>query len=141
MKTSYKNLLIHITTWLMILLFIYTASDKLMNFKTFSAFLVGLEYLGGYSHLLAVVIPLLEIAISLLLLIPTMRTEGLYAALVLMLLFTLYLVFIKLTAPKLPCNCGGVISSLSWVQHIWFNLGLIGLLFCSVLWKKKGIAS
>lgn len=137
MKTSYKNLLIHITTWLMILLFIYTASDKLMNFKTFSAFLIGLEYLGDYGHLLAVVIPLLEIAISLSLLIPALRTEGLYAAFVLMLLFTFYLVFMKLTAPKLPCNCGGVISSMSWVQHIWFNLGLVLMLFCSVLWNKK----
>lgn len=31
----------------------------------------------------------------------------------------------KLTAEHVPCHCGGAISRLTWVQHIWFNIMFI----------------
>lgn len=142
MIAKYKNTFIHLSAWLLIVLFLYTASDKLWNFREFKEFLGRLEYLGPYNHLLAVAIPIAEIAISLVLLMPSLRTEGLYSALLLMLGFTVYLVYMRITHTELPCHCGGAISRLSWLQHIWFNIGLILMLVLSVIWSgnKKSVS-
>lgn len=121
----------------MVLLFVYTASDKLANLESFREFLQTLEYLGGAAGLLAILIPLIEIGISIALIIPGCRARGLYIALGLMLLFTGYLIYMRMTRSQLPCHCGGAISKLTWRQHIWFNLGLMVLLVFSVLHIRK----
>lgn len=137
MNNKYIHLVPQLTAWLIIVLFVYTASDKLLNLKDFTEFLVRLDYIGGYGNLLAILIPVAEIGIALILLIPALRMTGLYMALGLMLAFTLYLIHMRLTRTHLPCHCGGAISKLTWLQHIWFNLGLMVLLTFSVLRLHK----
>lgn len=140
MHNKYKNLFILICTWLVIVLFVYTASDKLLNYYKFKAFLERLEYLENFSGILALAIPTAEILISVFLLFSRLRTGGLYAAFGLMICFTLYLVYMRVTRTGLPCHCGGAISKLTWLQHIWFNLGLLLMLYASILWSGKKLS-
>jgi hypothetical protein len=44
--------------------------------------------------------------------------------------FTGYIGFMLLSNIELPCSCGGVISSLSWKNHLVFNI--LFLLLASV---------
>lgn len=85
---------------------------------------------------LAWAIPVSEIAVSLLLFLPRHRLLGLYASLGLLVLFTLYLAFMLLYSPHLPCSCGGVISHLSWPAHLLFNAFFIGMNVIAI-WLNK----
>jgi hypothetical protein len=62
-----------------------------------------------------------------------------------MLLFTGYVYTILQFADHIPCSCGGLISALSWSQHLLFNtvitiLTLVAILFYRKTDKKIAIA-
>lgn len=108
-----------------VLLFMYTASSKILTFSVFTETLAKLPLIGGCAGFLAYAIPGVEILISLLLIIPLTKRLGMIAALLLMSLFTLFLVYMVATVTYLPCSCGGVIARLSWEQHILFNTAFV----------------
>ncbi len=72
-------------------------------------------------------VPLTEIAVVLLLLFSRTRIPGLVASLFLLLLFTGYIAVMLVGDYDLPCQCGGVVSKLSWPQHLVFNCLFIGI--------------
>jgi hypothetical protein len=112
---------------LLIFLFVYTACSKLTDSKGFVAVLQKVPLIGRGAGVVAILLPLAELLIALLLLFEGSRLTGLYASLVLLFVFTVYLVFMVLVVPHLPCSCGGVIGKMSWKQHIVFNVVCIGL--------------
>jgi len=120
-----KQMIIHFIAAVFIGLFLYTASDKLFTIHEFATFIGRLEFLSAASGFIAWAIPIVEILIAFLLLLPVTRIKGLIASGILMIAFTVYLIYMKFTADHLPCHCGGAISRLSWVEHIWFNIILI----------------
>ncbi|MEJ2881405.1 MauE/DoxX family redox-associated membrane protein [Pedobacter sp. GR22-6] len=122
---------------LFILLFIYTASDKLFKIHEFIGFMGKLEFMNVAPALFAWTIPVLEIIISLLLLFPRTQFKGLLASGIIMIAFTAYLIYMKMTAEHLPCHCGGAISKLTWVQHIWFNILLILIAGLGILLYRR----
>jgi len=129
LKHSWKasEWLVFIINSLCIFLFIYTAYAKITDYTTFKHGLSRLAFLGSYSGYIAWLIPVSEIIIATLLLIPRTVKYGLIAFTSLMTLFTSYLIAVMLSNQELPCSCGGVIQSMSWPQHIWFNLAFIVL--------------
>jgi hypothetical protein len=112
---------------LLIFLFAYTGSSKLLDSKGFAAVLSEIPLIGRGAGIVAILLPLAELLIVLLLLFEKTRLIGLYASLALLLLFTVYLVYMVLAVPKLPCSCGGVIGTMSWKQHIVFNAVFVGV--------------
>lgn len=132
-----KELVIDTAAYLFILLFLYTAYAKFSDLEAFEKTLSGLALVGGAAPFISWAIPTAETAVAGLLIVPRLRMAGLKASLVLMILFTAYLVYIVLTASSLPCNCGGVISSLSWNEHIFFNAGFIALAAVVLLFNKQ----
>jgi uncharacterized membrane protein YphA (DoxX/SURF4 family) len=115
-----------------VILFTYTATSKIQSFKSFTLVLGKSVLIGEYNTLVAWVVPSLEIVISALLILPATRKWGLFSSLVTMVIFTMYLIYMINSGSQLICTCGGVLSSLTWKQHIWFNgffiaLALIGL--------------
>jgi hypothetical protein len=54
-----------------------------------------------------------------------------------MLLFTVYLAWMIQFAAHLPCNCGGVISSMSWKQHIVFNTMVLGMILYGIIYYRR----
>ena len=112
---------------LLIILFSYTAVSKLLNHEKFLAVLKNIPLTAKGAGLLSLLVPPGEPGIALLLIFWKTRCMDLYASLVLLLLFTVYLVYMVLFVPHLPCSCGGVIGKMSWKQHIVFNGVFIGV--------------
>ena len=117
----FRNTFTTITIFLLIFLWVYTAIHKLVNIEYNVAVLKRSPFLNSFSHVLAVVIPLAELIAAGLLLSTLTRQKGLYMSLILLLIFSLYIITAMLFASWLPCTCGGIIESLTWNQHLVFN--------------------
>lgn len=122
LSMKYKTIIVDIIGYLFVLLFLYTAANKIWRFHNFEWVLSTLPVIGGLSKLIAYAVPTAELLATILLLSPVGRRVGLLFSLLLMLAFTGYLLFMLMYTNDLPCNCGGVISKLSWKQHIIFNV-------------------
>jgi hypothetical protein len=103
------------------ILFLYTAISKLQDYSVFKEQLLDSPFLAPISKPIAWGLPLIELLVVLLMLIPRWRLKGLFASAALMLLFTAYVVCILIIDKTLPCSCGGIIQQLSWPQHLVFN--------------------
>jgi len=131
MKT--KERYIDIISYLFIALLLYTGFSKILTHLDFLVVLNGSAQLRPYSLLLSWLIPVGELALGVLLLIPKTKKIGFIGATALMTLFTIYIVYMTHSDNKI-CSCGGLISHMSWNQHVVFNslfivLGLIAILF------------
>jgi hypothetical protein len=62
---------------------------------------------------------------------------GLLASFGLMTVFTIYIAYMLLTSSHLPCSCGGVISKLSWKEHLWLNVLLSVLAAFSLCLQQR----
>jgi len=122
---------------MVLLLFLYTSLSKLADYETFKNVLTASPLLKPFAGLIAWLLPVLELLIVVLLFIPTYRLKGLSASLILICLFTIYLIYMIVFTPHLPCNCGGVIKLLTWPQHIFFNLFFIILSLVGILLYRK----
>jgi hypothetical protein len=124
--------------YFLIFLFAYTAVSKLNlfsfgapfsweNFKlidvsSFKEAMFKSPVLRPYIHELAWMIPASEILACVLLLFNKTKIAGYYLSLFLLTVFTAYIMYILNQYPhNLPCVCGGVISLMSWTQHLIFN--------------------
>lgn len=107
---------------LFILLFVYAAVSKLLDFETFQTQLGQSPLLSAYAKPLAIGVPFLELLIALGLMMPRFRLWALYGFYGLMVMFTTYIVIILNFSDFIPCSCGGVLEKMSWTEHLWFNL-------------------
>lgn len=117
----------HLIAALLVFLWTYTAASKWMDHTSFRAVLAQAPLIDKGAGTLAFLLPLTELGTALLLLFPRTRPAGLYSSFVLLVLFTSYLGYMVLYAPHRPCACGGVLSTLSWKEHIAFNFLFLGL--------------
>lgn len=142
MKAFKKSLIPEIISSLFLLLFVYTATTKLMEHESFRAVLSQSPLIGSKANVLSWVIPILELITSSLLFIPSFRKWGFAGAFILMATFTSYITYMIFFTKNLPCSCGGVISRMTWSQHLIFNIFFTAL--AAFAWglalKKKGIA-
>lgn len=122
---------------LYILLFIYASASKLMDFQHFRIQLGQSPLLSVFADQLAVLVPLSEIIICILLFIPKYKPAGLFAAYGLMLMFTAYIIIILNYTSFVPCSCGGVLEKLGWKEHLIFNLFFIVLSIIALMFYIK----
>jgi putative oxidoreductase len=134
MKNEHLNV---IASSVLILLYSYTAMSKLIGYEVFEANLSRSPLMGPGANTIAWVLPAAELIVVLLLFFEATRKTGLYASLFLLVLFTSYLLYMILFVDNLPCSCGGVLSKMSWQQHIWFNLFFILLNVLALLAFRK----
>ena len=118
-----------------ILLFAYTALSKFWAFRSFQLNLSRSPLVAKAAPAAAVLIPLAELFICLPLFFPRTRKAGLAAAAVLMVVFTLYVAWMMLWAPYLPCSCGGITKYMGWRAHLVFNLLAAALAFAG--WRLE----
>lgn len=119
-----------------VFLLIYTAYAKIDDHDGFYKALLPISFIGDYAFLISWLVPLSELLIAILLMIPQTQKRGLYLFTAMMGVFTFYIVSMLLWATKLPCHCGGAIEKLNWNQHLWFNLSFIALASLAI-WLKK----
>lgn len=131
-----KNMVDGITV-LFVILFLYTGISKLLDYSVFKEQIATSPVLAPVASLIAVLLPITEILVVVLLAIPRWRLKGLYASSVLMMLFTVYITGILLFNKEIPCSCGGAIDSLSWNQHILFNVFFIVIGIGGLILEKQ----
>lgn len=139
-----KRTIIDIITYLYVLLFLYAATSKLIEYNKFHLQMSKSPIITDYAHILVWLVPMLEIIISIMLLIKRTVILGLYAAFGLMSLFTGYIYAILNFSDSIPCSCGGVLEKLGWTEHLIFNiafvaLSIIGILFQTKIMEKRAI--
>jgi hypothetical protein len=122
--TSVRSNFITFISSTFIFLFVYTALSKLRELRTFIHVLGSSPLIDHYNYLVGWTIPLFELAVAVLLFLPATKRLGMYCALGLVTLFTLYVAYMITFVPHLPCSCGGVIQQLSWRQHLALNCTL-----------------
>lgn len=131
-----KDLAIRLIAAFFIFLFTYTALSKFFDFTSFKNVLHQSPLIGETSRIVVWALPLIEVTISALLFFKRTRLVGLHISLALMIVFTVYLGYMILFTPKLPCSCGGVFRQLTWQQHVWFNLFATALAAFSI-WLSR----
>lgn len=126
-----------------ILLFVYAAVSKLLDFETFQVQLAQSPLLSAYAGILVWVVPVIELVIAVLLFMDRTRIFGIHGFFFMMVLFSVYIFFILKFADFVPCSCGGVLEKMSWNQHLIFNLFFVVisgfLLFRSLRGKRQRI--
>jgi len=125
-----RSLIAELVVGSLILLYIYTATSKLLDFGSFRHVLSRSPLIGNFAPVVAWILPSAEIVISVLLILPQTRRIGLWCSVVLMFAFTGYVGYMLTFTSHLPCSCGGVLKQMTWKQHLVFNItySLIALL-------------
>ena len=111
--------------WICMALFVYASYAKVVDHERFLKGLTRVHIINGYAYIISMAVPISEIIVSVLLLIPRTAKIGLYCFVTVMVGFTFYIISAMIWEKNLPCNCGGAIERLSWMQHIWFNIAFI----------------
>jgi hypothetical protein len=137
---NYRNFIIKTTACLYILLFVYAAVSKLLDFENFRIQLAQSPLLSAYAGMIAPSVIAIEFFLALLLCFKATRLTGLYGSLFLMIAFTVYIYIILNYSDFVPCSCGGIIEKLSWTQHMIFNIvfALMALITIIITEKEKG---
>lgn len=127
-----KNASLEIICALLAFLFIYASASKLLDYNYFMVQLSKSPFIYFFASTIAWFVPAIEIITAVMLCLKPFKQAGLYASLFLMTLFTSYLVAMLQFSYYIPCSCGGVLSFLSWKQHIFFNLFFLTLSFIGI---------
>ncbi len=123
---------------LLILLFIYTASSKLLDIDAFRKQMLNQPLPETLRQNLVWLVPVSEITTSIFLIFKPLRLYGFSLAFLLMLAFTLYVSLILAnTFAYIPCSCGGILNTLSWEAHLIFNIVFTLLALAGVIIERK----
>lgn len=137
---STANLIITAITAALIFLWVYAAMSKLLNYEQSRMQMMNQVLPASINRILLWVVPFIEMLIAGLLLFHRTRKAGLFLSVILLLLFSGYVLLVMLNVfGRIPCSCGGVISKLNWEQHLVFNLVflLLALLGLGIELKER----
>ena len=135
-----KAIITDIIAALFILLFVYAAISKLIDYQKFRVQLGQSPLLTAFAGWVAWVIPSMEILISLLLITARFRLIGLYASFTLMVMFSAYIVAITKFSEFIPCSCGGVLYKMNWSQHLAFDIVFVVLAVIALVLRPSGFS-
>ncbi|SEB04952.1 MauE/DoxX family redox-associated membrane protein [Pedobacter hartonius] len=120
MKT--KQWITEIIIFLLAALFLYTAVDKLLDFKQFIQQINNQPFNNNLTPVLVHVLPASEILLTMLLLWPKTSLAGLYGAAGLLTVFTTYIALVTFNFyDRVPCGCATAFEHLSWPVHLVIN--------------------
>lgn len=139
LKPQIRNIIIEIISLLFVLLFVYAAASKLLDFQHFRIELGQSPLLSAFAEWLAVLVPAAECLICVMLISPRYRLAGLFSAYGLMIMFSVYIYIILHYTSFVPCSCGGVLEKLDWKSHLIFNLLFVCLALLGILLYKHNI--
>ncbi|KUY29544.1 MauE/DoxX family redox-associated membrane protein [Elizabethkingia ursingii] len=128
---------VNIVSYFFVLLFVYAAISKLMDFEAFQVQLAQSPLLSAYANFISLALIIIELIIAVLLCINRARLLGLYASFGLMIAFTVYIYLILNYSDFVPCSCGGILEKLGWTEHLFFNIGCIVLAAIAIFILKN----
>lgn len=108
---------------LLIILWVYTASSKLIDVSLFKHQLDQQHFPVFVNRVLLWFLPIIELAVATLLVFPLTNKNGLVGSFTLLVFFSGYVGLVLLGFfDQVPCACGGVLQFLNWPSHLAFNL-------------------
>lgn len=112
-----------------VFLFAYTGYSKLLDHVPFTKGISRVPVLGHFPEAIGWGTPILELVLALGMVVPERRVQRLSFGLsvILMAIFTLYLLLMVSLVKEKLCHCGGVIGSLGWTEHLVFNVVILAL--------------
>lgn len=120
-----KNTYVQIVAAIFIFLFFYTAISKIIDLGLFKAQMQITFHYKIFVYVIIWLLPLVEIIVAFMLLIPSYRTRGFLVSTIMMIIFIIYIACLMMFWTHLPCSCGGIIEMLSWKQHLILNIFLL----------------
>lgn len=125
-------------TSILVLLWVYTAFSKIMEYENFNRQLHNQTFSPDLAEILVWLIPTLEIITVLLLAFSKTRLTGLLFSTLLMGVFTTYILLV-ITGyyDRTPCSCGGVLIEMGWQTHFWFNLLFLSIAILGTFLQLK----
>ena len=138
-----KYITTQIIILLILLLFVYTSASKFLDYDkfVFQMRLAPVPLMKTFAPIIGWFVPSIELVIAIFLTVgffcPNIQKNGLYAAVVLLSAFEIYIVIMLLSGSKLPCTCGGVISKMGWKEHLLFNGFFISTGILSIRYLRK----
>ena len=132
-----KSIILSSICYLYVILFVYAAVSKLLDFENFMAQLGQSPLLSPFADYVSIAVIFIELSIAVLLSIPKLRYFALWSAVALMIMFTTYIIIILNFSSFVPCSCGGILEKLGWTEHLIFNtvfivLGVVAILLRSL---------
>lgn len=123
------GLILKIISFYFIFLFVYTGFSKLMDNQSLLTTLKNAPLFLNtlFGNFLSWVVPIVEILLAMMIGFKKTSQSGWLGIMTLMTIFTLYTAWIVLVSSYQPCTCGGLMSLLSWKQHLIFNLVSLAL--------------
>jgi uncharacterized membrane protein YphA (DoxX/SURF4 family) len=134
---SKRTTIVEIICALLIILFIYTGLNKLIDYEKFKFSIGRSPFIEKMQEYIAITLPIGEILISIALIVKRTRLIGLYFSFILMALFTGYIWLMLTYASDLPCSCGGILATMSWKDHLIFNAAFTFLAITGILLQNK----
>ena len=133
-----KETFIQIISLLFILLWSYAAFSKLVVLEKSRSEMMNQIFPIWMAEKMYWLIPSIELGICTMLIFTKTRLSGLYASLLLMSTFSLY-IGITMTGAfgRIPCSCGGILSNLSYGTHLIFNLFFVVLALVAIFLYKS----
>lgn len=127
---------------LFILLFIYTATSKLINFSDTVKSMHNQPLNRGLANFLIYAVPVSELIIVLLLVFNKTKLLGLYLFTGLMIIFTGYVALVLINYyDRIPCSCGGLMKEIGWRSHLYLNITFCLLGGIAIYLTQKGETS
>lgn len=128
-----KEIAVDIISALFVMLFLYAAFTKLLDYEKFRVQIGQSPLLTAFAGFVAWFIPAVEILIAIMLIFSRTRLGALYASFSLMVMFTCYIVAITQFSDYVPCSCGGVLEKLGWTEHLIFNIVFVFLAITAII--------
>ncbi|MDR6761905.1 putative membrane protein YphA (DoxX/SURF4 family) [Flavobacterium sp. 2755] len=126
-KTSCKKIIVEIICILFVLLFVYAAVSKILEFEKFRVQLGQSPLLSVHAGWISWCVIAGELLTASLLFLPRFRTAALLVSLGIMAMFSAYIFIILNFSSFVPCSCGGILEKMSWDTHLVFNLFFVVL--------------
>ncbi|MGV8964373.1 MAG: MauE/DoxX family redox-associated membrane protein [Candidatus Saccharimonadaceae bacterium] len=137
LSNKFKEISVEVICFLYILLFVYAAINKILDFENFQVQLAQSPLLSAFAGPISYMVLVVEVVIAVLLCFQKFKKAGLYAGFSLMVMFTGYIVIILEYSPFIPCSCGGVLEKMTWNQHLVFNAIFVVLGGLALYWFPR----
>jgi uncharacterized membrane protein YphA (DoxX/SURF4 family)/uncharacterized protein YxeA len=136
LQNNIKNVIVELICFLYVLLFVYAAVSKILDFENFQAQLGQSPLLSPFADFVSISVILLELIIAVLLSINRTKYFALWCSVALMSMFTTYIVIILNFSYFIPCSCGGILEKLGWKEHFIFNIVFLLLAIVAIRLKQ-----
>src|SRR5690606_23061417 len=132
-----RKIALEVICFLFVLLFVYAALNKLLEYQKFTIQIGQSPILTGFGSWLPAVVIGSELGLAVMLMISRYRRIALYGCFSIMVMFTVYIAAILNLGVFIPCSCGGVLEKLGWTEHLIFNCVFVVLALVGIILERK----